>query len=85
MTLRLGSMKVIINYNSSNFRENLIEMMSSETMQENKGLVTQSCPTLCNSIDCSSPGSFVHGILQVRRLEWEAMPSLLQGILPTQG
>ena len=34
MTLRLGSMKVIINYDSSSFRENLIEIMSSETMQE---------------------------------------------------
>ena len=70
MTLRLGSMKVIINYNSSNFRENLIEMMSSETMQENKGLVTQSCPTLCNSMDCSLPGSSIHGIFWARILEW---------------
>ena len=31
--------------------------------------VTQSCPTLCNPMDCSSPGSSVHGILQARRLE----------------
>ena len=37
-------------------------------------LVTQSCPTLCNPMDCSPPGSFVHGILQVRILEWVAMP-----------
>ena len=35
----------------------------------------QSCPTLCNSIDCSSPGSFVHGILQTRILERVAMAS----------
>ena len=32
-------------------------------------LVTQFCPTLCNPIDCSPPGSCVHGILQVRILE----------------
>ena len=33
----------------------------------------QSCPTLCNPMDCSPPGSSVHGILQARRLEWVAM------------
>ena len=30
----------------------------------------QSCPTFCNHIDCSPLGSFVHGILQARILEW---------------
>ena len=30
----------------------------------------QSCPTLCDPIDSSPPGSPVHGILQARRLEW---------------
>ena len=35
----------------------------------------QSCPTLCNSMDCSLPGSSVHRILQARILEWVAMPS----------
>ena len=34
----------------------------------------KSSPTLCNPIDCSSPGSSVHGILQARILEWVAMP-----------
>ena len=33
------------------------------------------CPTLCNTMDCSLPGSSVLGILQVRILEWTAMPS----------
>ena len=33
-------------------------------------LVTQSCPTLCNPMDCSLPGSSVHGIFQARILEW---------------
>ena len=33
----------------------------------------QSCPTLCNPIDGSPPGSPVPGILQVRTLEWVAI------------
>ena len=36
--------------------------------------VTQSCLTLCNPMDCSPPGSSVHGILQARILEWVALP-----------
>ena len=36
-------------------------------------LVNQSCPTLRDSIDYSPPGSFVHGILQARILEWVAI------------
>ena len=35
----------------------------------------QSCPTLCDPMDYSLPGSSVHGILQARILEWVAMPS----------
>ena len=35
--------------------------------------VAQSCPTLCNPMDCSPPGSSVHGIFQVRMLEWVAI------------
>ena len=38
-------------------------------------LVIQSCLTLCDPMDCSLPGSSVHGILQARILEWIAMPS----------
>ena len=49
-----------------------------------KMLVTQLCPTLCDPMDSSPPGSSVHGILQARILEWLAI-SLLQGIFPTQG
>ena len=36
-------------------------------------LVAQSCPTLYDPMDCSPPGSFVHGILQARTLEWVAI------------
>ncbi|MES6266278.1 hypothetical protein U6R57_12305, partial [Cutibacterium acnes] len=35
--------------------------------------VAQSCPTLCDPMDCSPPGSSVHGILQARILEWVAI------------
>ena len=34
---------------------------------------TQSCPTLCDPMDCSPPGFSVHGILQARILEWVAI------------
>ena len=37
-------------------------------------LVAKSCPTLCDPMDCSPPGSYVHGILQARILEWVAIP-----------
>ena len=36
-------------------------------------LVAQSCMTLCVLMDCSPPGSFVHGVLQARILEWVAI------------
>ena len=35
--------------------------------------MTQSCPTLCNPMDCSRPGSSIHGIFQARILEWVAV------------
>ena len=35
--------------------------------------VTQLCPTLCNPMDCSPPGSSAHGIFQARVLEWGAI------------
>ena len=35
--------------------------------------VAQSCPTLLDPMDCSQPGSSVHGIFQARVLEWGAI------------
>ena len=35
--------------------------------------VTQSCPTLCDPVDCSLLGSSVHGVFQARVLEWVAI------------
>ena len=45
--------------------------------------VTQSCPTLCNPMDCNPPGSSVHGILQARILEGSCH-ALPQGVFLTQ-
>ena len=36
-------------------------------------LVSQSCPILCHPMDCSLPGSSIHGISQARTLEWVAI------------
>ena len=44
--------------------------------------IAQSCLTLSDPMDCSLPGSSVHGIFQARILEWLAMPP---GIFKTQG
>ena len=51
-------------------------MESSQHFLQHVCCVSQSCPTLCNPVDCGLLGSSVHGILQARMLEWVAMPSL---------
>ena len=38
-------------------------------------MLLQLCPTLCDPLFCSLPGSSVHGILQARILEWVVVPS----------
>ena len=50
--------------------------MAPETtaFQKNWVSMARSCPALCNPMDCSPPGSSVHGILQERILEWVAIP-----------
>ena len=40
---------------------------------KSEGEVAQSCPTFRDPMDCSPPGSSVHGILQARGLEWGAI------------
>ena len=49
---------------------------------ESESEVAQSYPTLSDPMDCSLPGSSVHGIFQARVLECHC---LLQGSVPTQG
>ena len=43
----------------------------------------KSCLTLCDPMECSLPGSSIHGIFQVRILEWVAIPP--PGDLPDPG
>ena len=45
-----------------------VTLVSAESESE----VAQSCPTLCDPMDCSAPGS-IHGIFQARILEWVAI------------
>ena len=47
----------------------LLQCMKVKSERE----VAQSCLTLCNPIDCSPPGSSIHGIFQARVLEWVAI------------
>ena len=50
--------------------------------------VAQLCPTLCDPVDCSPPGSSIHGILQARILEWVAIsfskPEYNSSLLPLE-
>ena len=46
-------------------------------------LVTHSCPTLCDAMDCNPPGSSVHGILQQE--SWSGLPFSSPGNLPDPG
>ena len=46
--------------------------------------VAQSCPTPSDPMDCSLPGSSVHGILQARVLEWVAIALSAYGKPPTK-
>ena len=53
-------------------------------------LIAQSCSTLCDPMDCSPPGSSVHGNFQARILEWVAISFSREGtgeisFFPTQG
>ena len=54
------------------------DMAKEKTSENKKDLMcvcvhTQSCLTLCNLMDCSLPGSYGHGIFQVRIQEWVAI------------
>ena len=48
-------------------------------------LVAQLCPTFCHPMDCSPPGSFVHGGDSLGKNTGVGYHALLQGIFPTQG
>ena len=50
-----------------------VKFNKSELLNATAAKTLQSCPTLCNPIDCSLPGFSVHGILQAWTLEWVAI------------
>ena len=51
-----------------NHERRVLYMVKKESESE----VAQSCPTLCDPMDCSLSGSSVHGIFQTRVLDWGA-------------
>ena len=51
----------------------LLGRKAMTNLKESESEVAQSCPTLCDPMDCNLPGSSVHGILQARILEWVAI------------
>ena len=56
--------------------QNLVEKtINFHCVMKSESQVTQSCPTLCNPMDGSLPGSAVHGIFQAIELEWTTFPS----------
>ena len=48
---------------------------------ESESEIAQLCPTLCDPMDCSLPGSSIHGIFQARVLEWGAISFSKKGLL----
>jgi len=53
-------------------------------MHESENEVAQSCPSLSEPMDCSLPGSSVHGIFQARVLEWGAIAFSHALLIPSQ-
>ena len=78
----------------ASMKQNLVRKVRTSTINYNLKLVRfkspvcmgakslQSCPTLCDPMNCNLPGSSVHGILQARTLEWVAMPFLRRSSKP---
>ena len=54
----------------TNFVEEGEHMYADAQSEESESEIAQSCLTLCDPMDCSLPGSSVHGVLQARIPEW---------------
>ena len=68
-----GSRHSSFNYPTRGQKNSRAYILHPDTMMLR--LVAQSCPTLCDPMDCSPSGSSVHGILQARILEWVVISS----------
>ena len=74
-TLAVGSSNATLMYlpKRDENRETLVGNNSNVHKQESESEVTRSCLILCDPMDCSLPGSSIHGIFQARVLEWVAI------------
>ena len=73
--LQIHILETRIEKMQARFNKDLEEIKKSQYIMNNAiSEVAQSCPTLCDPMDCSLPGSSVHGILQAIVLEWIAIP-----------
>ena len=61
-----------------------VDSLPTELWKKQVSEVSQSCPTLCDPMDCSLPGSSIHGIL-TRQEYWSGMPFPSPGDLPDLG
>ena len=79
--------KDLLDSTGSSTQYPVVTYMGKESEKEQRffceGLAIQSCLTLCDPMDCSPPGSSVHGILQARILEWIAIPFSRESSQPT--
>ena len=76
MMKRFWKCIVVMMYSTMNVLNCTLKMMTMVNFMSSpiyKSEVAQLCLTLCNPMDCSPPGSSVHGILQARVLEWAAI------------
>ena len=55
------------------FSSDLLRQLFDKLPEKKESEVAQSCPTLCDPMDCSLPGFSVHGIFQASVLEWVAI------------
>ena len=76
--------KVSANYFSDNYIQNKILLLKKPLLLNVLCLVTQSYLTLCDTMDCSPPGSSVHGNSPSKNTA-VGCQALYQGIFPTQG
>ena len=71
---------LLLNFNDSECRAVKLQHVENRfiafqrLLMEGACMHAQSCPALCEPLDCSPPGSSVHGIPQARKLEWVAIP-----------
>ena len=61
----MNGWKKVFHANVSKNKTGLIAAAATKSLQ--------SCPTLCDRMDCSLPGSSIHGIFQARVLQWGAI------------